>query len=70
MRLGKTLSSWSKGTLGTVQIYEAGTAPNETASSPSEYLEAVNKFTGVAANKWVIIAKGGNGKWYLISAEC
>jgi len=71
IRLGKTTAAWSKGTLATITLYEEGTPPGETAASPEETLEdCVNKFANVASDKWVIVAKGVTGSWYLISAEC
>jgi hypothetical protein len=71
IRLGKTTAAWSKGTLATITLYEEGTPPNETATSPEETLEdCVNKFADVKSGKWVAVAKGGNGSWYLIAAEC
>lgn len=71
IRLGKTTAEWKKGTLATIDLYEEGTPPNETAASPEETLEeCVNKFADIEAEKWVIVAKAANGSWYLISAEC
>lgn len=69
VRLGKTTAAWNKGTTSTVAIYEGGTPPNET-SSPEIVTGCVNKFANVLSGKWVIIARAGNGSWYLISAEC
>lgn len=69
VRLGKTTENWTKGTLQNVSLFEAGTPPNETSSS--EIIpNCVNKFANVSTGKWVIIARGGNGSWYLIAAEC
>jgi hypothetical protein len=72
VRLGKTTSAWNKGTLATIELYEEGTPPNETKkASPTDTLtNCVNKFANVTTGKWVIVARGGNGYWYLISAEC
>lgn len=72
VRLGKTTASWSKGTTATIELYEEGTPPNETKKSPTAdtLTGCVNKFATVASGKWVIVARGGNGSWYLISAEC
>jgi hypothetical protein len=69
VRLGKTTAAWSKGTIATIALHENGTPPSETTSSAS--LEnCVNKFANVASGKWVIVARGLNGYWYLIAAEC
>jgi hypothetical protein len=71
IRIGKTTGAWTKGTLANISIYEAGSPPSETANSPAEAIaNCVNKFSDVAADKWVAIAKAGNGRWYLIAAEC
>lgn len=71
VRLGKTTSAWAKGTVATITLYESGTPPNETTATPAATLpNCVNKFVAVATGKWVIVAKGANGYWYLISAEC
>jgi hypothetical protein len=71
VRLGKTTAAWNKGSLATITLYESGVPPAETAVSPTETLEkCVNKFSNVESGKWVIVALGGNGSWYLIAAEC
>lgn len=71
VRLGKTTAAWTKGTLATIELYEEGTPPSEGKKTPADTLEdCVNKFANVASGKWVIVARGGNGYWYLISAEC
>lgn len=71
VRLGKTTAAWAKGTLATITLYEDGTPPNETTATTATTLEnCVNKFANVATGKWVIVALGRNGSWYLISAEC
>ncbi len=72
VRLGKTTAEWVKGTLATIEIYEEGTPGLEQKKSPDpDTLDScVNKFATVDENKWVIVAKAGNGSWYLIAAEC
>ena len=71
IRLGKTTAEWTKGTLATIELYDQGTPPSETAKSPAETIQdCVNKFATVASGKWVAIAKASNGSWYLIAAEC
>jgi hypothetical protein len=69
VRLGKTTSAWNKGTLATIDLYEEGTPPSETSSSAT-LANCVNKFADVATGKWVMLARGTNGSWYLIAAEC
>lgn len=71
IRIGKTTATWDKGTLATIELYEEGTPPSEGKKTPAETIEeCVNKFATVQANKWVAVAKAGNGSWYLIAAEC
>lgn len=70
MRLCKTSSSWTKGTLATLNVWENGTPPNETQSTGVTLANVVNKFATVASGKWVMVAQAGNGSWYLIAAEC
>lgn len=69
VRLGKTTSAWNKGTTATIDLYEEGTPPSETSSSAT-LANCVNKFANVATGKWVMVARGANGYWYLIAAEC
>jgi hypothetical protein len=68
VRLGKTTATWTKGTTATIDLYPNGTPPSETASGT--LAGCVNKFATVASGKWVMVAKAGNGSWYLIAAEC
>lgn len=70
VRLGKTTAAWNKDTLATIELYEEGDPPNEGKKTPADTIEnCVNKIAKVDANKMVIIAKGGNGHWYLVWAE-
>lgn len=68
VRLGKTISAWDKGTVATIDLYEAGTPPNETQTDT--LADCVNKFADIEADSWVMVALAGNGRWYLIAAEC
>jgi hypothetical protein len=71
IRIGKTTSTWTKGSLATITLYESGTPPNETTGSPTQTLQnCVNKFGDVQSGKWVSVARAANGSWYLIAAEC
>ena len=70
VRLGKTSAPWNKGTLATINVWEGGTAGSETQTSGATLTGCVNKFADVATAKWVIVARGANGSYYLISAEC
>lgn len=68
IRLGKTASTWTKGTTATINLWEGGSAGSETQSGTLE--GCVNKFATIAAGKWVIVQRGPFGAFYLISAEC
>jgi hypothetical protein len=70
VRLGKTTATWTKGTTATINVWESGTPPSETQTTGVTITGCVNKFATVASGKWVIVARGGNGFWYLIAAEC
>jgi len=68
VRLGKTTSAWSKGTLATIDLYESGSPGSETYSGTLAGCR--NKFANVASGKWVIVQRAANGAYYLTSAEC
>jgi hypothetical protein len=70
VRLGKTTAAWTKGTTATINVWESGTPPNETQTTGVTLTGCVNKFANVAAGKWVIVARGVSGSYYLIAAEC
>lgn len=71
LRIGKTTAVWNKGTLATIDLYENGTPPNETRNNAPYTLEdCVNKFSDVGSGKWVMVGLAGNGRWYLVAAEC
>jgi hypothetical protein len=70
IRLGKTTAAWNKGTTATINVWESGTAGSETQTSGETLTGCVNKFANVATGKWVIVARGVNGSYYLIAAEC
>lgn len=71
VRLGKTTSLWFKGTVATIQLWEEGDPPDETAATPPLALaNCVNKFADVGSGKFVMVARGVNGSYYLIAAEC
>ena len=70
IRLGKTTSTWNKGTTATINVWESGTPQSETQTTGETLNGCVNKFANVGSGKWVIVAWGGAGAWYLIAAEC
>jgi hypothetical protein len=70
VRLGKTTAAWTKGTTATINVWESGTAGSETQTTGVTIIGCVNKFANVASGKWVMVARGANGSYYLIAAEC
>lgn len=72
VRLGKTTAAWTKNTLATIELWEEGTPPTESARSPTALTltDCVNKFADIEADSFVMLARGLNGYWYLIAAEC
>ena len=70
VRLGKTSTSWPKGSIATISVWETGTPPGETQTTGVQLTGCVNKFANVASGKWVMLARCSNGSYYLISAEC
>ena len=70
VRLGKTTAAWTKGTTATINVWESGTAGSETQTTGVTITGCVNKFATVASGKWVMVARGVNGSYYLIAAEC
>lgn len=71
VHLCKTAGSFAKGTIADLNVWEHGTPPDETQNDPVLTLHnVVNKYANIAADKWVSVARHGNGYWYVISAEC
>lgn len=69
--LGRTSTSWTKGSLATVNLYTAGSPNAEAPTNPiTTQAGCVNKFGDIPAGKWVILAQLSNGSWYVIAAEC
>jgi hypothetical protein len=69
-RLCKTLSAFNKNTLGNVNVWETGSAPNETQNSGEILFNVVNKYANIASGKFVSVALHKNGYWYVVAAEC
>jgi hypothetical protein len=71
IRIGKVFQAWNKGTLADVTVSETGNPGIEGPATPPVVIpDCVNRFADVEAGKMVAIAAAGNGRWYLISAEC
>jgi hypothetical protein len=75
-RLCKTTSSFPKNTVATLDVWEAGTPPSETQTTPDSDVpeetvpDVINKFAAIGANKFVSVARHNNGRWYVVAAEC
>jgi hypothetical protein len=69
-RLCKTSTAFNKGTVATLNVWESGTPPNETQTSGVTVPNVINKYANIASSKWVSVALHGNGRWYVIAAEC
>jgi hypothetical protein len=70
IRLGKTTAAWSKNATASINVWENGSPGSETQSTGISLANCVNKFANVGSSKWVVVAYGGAGAWYLIAAEC
>jgi len=70
LRLCKTSAAFNKGTVATLNVWESGTPPNETQTSGATVADVVNKYANIASGKWVSVALHGNGRWYVVAAEC
>jgi hypothetical protein len=69
-RLCKTTSTFTKGTVATLNVWEDGTPPSETQTTGATVEDVVNKYATIHAGKWVSVALHGNGRWYVVAAEC
>jgi predicted RecA/RadA family phage recombinase len=69
-RLCKTSSSFAKGTTATLDVWEDGTPPSETQTTGVTIPDVVNKYANIGSGKFVSVALHGNGRWYVVSAEC
>lgn len=69
-RLCKTSATFNKGTVATLNVWESGTPPNETQTAGQTVPDVINKYANIASGKWVSVALHGNGRWYVIAAEC
>jgi hypothetical protein len=70
MRLCKTSEEFPKGTVQNLDVWESGNPPNETQTGEATVQNVVNKYATIGANKWVSVALHGNGRWYVVAAEC
>jgi len=67
-KVGKTVDPWLKNTVATIDLWEAGTPPEEE-SSDATLADCVNKFEDVPADRWVVVCQATNGYWYLVERE-
>jgi hypothetical protein len=69
LRIGKTSSTWTKGTLANITLWEGGT-PQAPAVGGGTINNVANLWGDVPANKWVGITDALRGAYYLVVAEC
>jgi hypothetical protein len=68
--LGRVTAAWSKNTLASVVVYDAGDPLEEEFSAPPLIIEScVNKFADVEAGAFVMLGVA-HGRHYMIAAEC
>lgn len=70
LRLCKTSSAFNKNTVATLNVWEDGTPPNETQTFGETVEDVVNKYADIGSGKFVSVAKHGNGRWYVVAADC
>ena len=70
LRLCKTSAAFDKGTIATLNVWEDGTPPSETETIGSQIEGVINKYADIKAGKFCSVATHGNGKWYVVAAEC
>lgn len=69
-RLCKTPCAFPKNSVATLDVWESGTPPNETITAGETIENVVNKYGDIAAGKFVSVLRHGNGRWYVIAADC
>lgn len=70
MRLCKTTAAFNKGTIATLNVWEDGTPPSETQTSGETVEDVINKYANIKTGKFCSVALHGNGRWYVVAAEC
>lgn len=70
VRLCKTPAAFNKGAVLTLNVFESGTPPDETQTSGATIPDVINKYANIATGKFVSVALHGNGRYYVIAAEC
>ena len=70
LRLCKTTAAFNKGSTATLNVWESGTPPSETQTSGVTVEDVINKYANIATGKFVSVALHGNGRWYVVAAEC
>lgn len=63
-----TQSNWGRNTVATLNVWQGGTPPNET-QTVGRTVEAVNKMHFVLGGMFVLVARAGNGVWYLAESS-
>jgi hypothetical protein len=65
--IGKTTSTWTKGTSATITLYNEGSPRSEATLSPAATVTAYNILHTVESGRWVILGRAVNLGWYLLN---
>ncbi len=69
-KLCKASAAFPKGTTATLNVWEDGSLANEAQTTGSTLPDVMNVYADIGANKFVSVARHGNGRWYVVAAEC
>lgn len=69
-RLCKTDAAFNKGSVATLSVWEDGEPGSESQTAGVTVAGVINKYADIASGKFVSVALHGNGRWYVIAAEC
>lgn len=70
LRLCKTTGAFDKGTTATLDVWEDCGPPGEAQSVGVTLAGVVNKYADIPSDRFVSVARHGNGYWYVVAAEC
>jgi len=65
--IGKTTSTWYKGTSATITLYNEGSPLAETTLTTAATVTAYNILHTVESGRWVILGRAVNLGWYLLN---
>ena len=72
IRIGKTMSTWTKGTTATITLWDEGGMGTEAVRTEggAETLQAQNLLCTVESGRFVLLGFARNLGWYLLNWEC